>query len=58
MDTDVQEAMTVALSVNETFLGQTLRKIKKDMGSTKRYLNEKLQLSERQCEKLKAILLF
>jgi protein-tyrosine phosphatase len=58
MDTDAQEAMTVILSANETFLELALRKIKKEYGSVTQYLGEELQLTDKQREKLKDILLF
>jgi protein-tyrosine phosphatase len=58
MDTDAQEAMTVILSANETFLDLVLRKIKKKYGSVAHYLSEEMQLTDKQKEKLKDILLF
>ncbi|MDR1556426.1 MAG: tyrosine-protein phosphatase [Tannerellaceae bacterium] len=58
MDTDAQEAMTVILSANETFLDLVFRKIKKEYGSLSQYLSEEMQLTDKQKEKLKDILLF
>jgi protein-tyrosine phosphatase len=58
MDTDAQEAVTVILSANETFLDLVFQKIKKEYGSVDQYLNEALQLTDKQKEKLKDILLF
>jgi protein-tyrosine phosphatase len=58
MDTDAQEAMTVILSANETFLDLVFRKIKKKYGSVAQYLSEEMQLTDKQQEKLKDILLF
>lgn len=58
MDTDAQEALTVLLSANETFLDLAFRKIKKEYGSVARYLEEEMQLTDKQKEKLKDILLF
>jgi protein-tyrosine phosphatase len=58
LDTDAQEALTVILSANETFLDLAFRKIKKEYGSVSNYLNEEMQLTDKQKEKLKDILLF
>jgi protein-tyrosine phosphatase len=58
LDTDAQEALTVILSANETFLNLALKKIKKEYGSVSQYLSEEMQLTEKQKEKLKDILLF
>lgn len=58
MDTDAQEAMTVILSANETFLDLVFRKIKKEYGSLAQYLRQEMQLTDKQKEKLKDILLF
>jgi protein-tyrosine phosphatase len=58
MDTDVQEALTVVLSANETFIDLVFRKIKKEYGSIGQYLSEEMQLTDKQREKLKDILLF
>jgi len=58
LDTDVQEAMTVALSANEDYMNLVFRKIRKEYGSTGRYMNEKLHLTEKQKEKFKDIMLF
>ncbi|MDR1919568.1 MAG: tyrosine-protein phosphatase [Tannerellaceae bacterium] len=58
MDTDAQEAMTVILSANETFLDLAFRWMKKEYGSVGQYLTEGLQLTDKQKEKLKDILLF
>ncbi|MDR1644719.1 MAG: tyrosine-protein phosphatase [Tannerellaceae bacterium] len=58
LDSDAQEALTVILSANETFLNLALRKIKKEYGSMDKYLSEELQLTDKQKEKLKEMLLF
>jgi protein-tyrosine phosphatase len=58
MDSDAQEALTVILSANETFLDLVFRKIKKEYGSVAQYLAEEMQLTDKQREKLKDILLF
>jgi protein-tyrosine phosphatase len=58
LDTDAQEALTVILSANETFLNLVFRKIKKEYGSVNQYLSEEMKLTEKQKEKLKDILLF
>jgi protein-tyrosine phosphatase len=57
-DTDAQEAMTVILSANESFIDLAFRKIKKDYGSIAQYLAEEMQLTDKQKEKLKDMLLF
>jgi protein-tyrosine phosphatase len=58
LDTDVQEALTVILSADETFLNLVFRKIKKEYGSMYQYLKEEMQLTDKQKEILKDILLF
>ncbi|MDR1356139.1 MAG: tyrosine-protein phosphatase [Tannerellaceae bacterium] len=58
MDTDIQEALTVILSADETFLDVVFRKIKKEYGSIPQYLDKEMQLTDKQREKLKDILLF
>jgi protein-tyrosine phosphatase len=58
LDTDAQEALSVILSANETFLDSALRKIKKAYGSIDKYLSDEMQLTDKQREKLKDILLF
>jgi protein-tyrosine phosphatase len=55
---DAQEAMTVILSANESFLELAFRQIKKQYGSLDQYFNEELKLTEKQREKLKDMLLF
>jgi protein-tyrosine phosphatase len=58
MDTDAQEALTVLLSANEKFMELAFRQMKKEYGSVNQYLSEALQLTDRQKERLKDILLF
>lgn len=58
MDINAQEAMTVALSANDAFLDLAFRKIKKEKGSVGRFIREDLQLTEKQRETLKELLLF
>jgi protein-tyrosine phosphatase len=55
---DAQEALTVILSARETFLDLALGKIKKDYGSLNQYLDQEMQLNDKQRGKLKDILLF
>jgi protein-tyrosine phosphatase len=58
LDSDSQEAMTIILSANETFLELVFRTIKKEYGSIGQYLSEELQFTDKQKRKLKDILLF
>ncbi|MDR1344011.1 MAG: tyrosine-protein phosphatase [Tannerellaceae bacterium] len=58
MDADAQEALTVVLSADETFLDVVFRKIKKEYGSVPQYLSKGMQLTDKRREKLKDILLF
>lgn len=58
LDTDAQESMTVFLTANEELMNLVFHKIRKDYGSTDKYLSKGLHLSEKKREKLKDILLY
>jgi len=60
LDQNSQEAITVLLSVNESFLNPVLQKIKRDKeyGSMDQFLAKELDLSERERDKLKDMLLY
>ncbi len=55
---DAQEALTVLLTTNESFLGLALRKIEKDYGSVEKYLQKELNITEKEQNQLKEIILF
>lgn len=57
LNTDAQETITLLLHANESWLELVFNKIKKEYGSTKKFLSEKLQLSEKEQEQLKDMLL-
>lgn len=58
LSSDAQEALTILLSANESYLRLALKKIEKDYGSMSNYLSKELNISEKQQDKLKEILLF
>jgi protein-tyrosine phosphatase len=57
MDSDEQEALTVAVSVNEVCLSLALAKIKREYGNVSDYLKEKLNISQQQRETMASFLL-
>jgi protein-tyrosine phosphatase len=57
LNTDAQETITLILQANESWLELVFKKIKKEYGSTKKFLSERLQLSEKEQEQLKDMLL-
>ncbi|MDO4756595.1 MAG: tyrosine-protein phosphatase [Parabacteroides sp.] len=57
MNTDAQETITLLLHANESWLELVFKKIKKEYGSTKKFLSKKLFLSEKEQELLKDIVL-
>lgn len=57
MNTDAQETITLLLHANESWLELVFKKIKKEYGSTKKFLTKKLFLSEKEQELLKDIVL-
>ena len=57
LNTDAQETITLLLQANESWLELVFKKIKKEYGSTKKFLSERLQLSEKEQEQLKDMLL-
>lgn len=58
MNSDAQEAITVLLGAHESLLDLVFQKIRKDYGSTDKYLSKELQLTEKKRNKLKDILLY
>ncbi|MEG1543933.1 MAG: tyrosine-protein phosphatase, partial [Tannerellaceae bacterium] len=57
-NTDGQEAITVLLSANESFLTPVLQKIKKDYGSIDKYLSKELHVTDKNRAQLKEIMLY
>ena len=57
LNTDAQETITVLLGANETWLDLAFHKIKKEYGSTDKYLSKGLHLTEKERDKLKDIIL-
>lgn len=58
MDPEAQETITLLLTVNETYLDAVLMKIRKEYGSYQKYLSKELNLTDKDREKLKEILLY
>lgn len=58
LNTDAQETITVLLNANETWLDLAFNKIKKEYGSTDKYLSQGLHLSEKERNTLKDIILY
>ena len=58
LSTEAQEALTVILTANESFLRLAIGKINKEYGSVSNYLSKELNINEKQQEKLKEIMLF
>lgn len=58
LSSDAQEAITVIVSANESFIDLALRKIRKDYGSVSKYLSKGLLLDEKKRDNLKDILLY
>ena len=58
LSTDAQEAITVVVSTNESFINLAIQKIRKDYGSVDKYLTKELQLDEKRRNRLKDILLY
>lgn len=58
LSTDAQESITVFLTANEGLMDLTLHKIKKEYGSTDKYLSKGLHLTDKKRERLKDILLY
>jgi protein-tyrosine phosphatase len=57
LDSNAQEALTSAISVNELFLSQAISKIMKDYGGINAYLQKEGKLSGKQERKLRRLLL-
>jgi len=57
LNTDAQETITLLLHAHESWLELVFNKIKKEYGSTKKFLSEKLHLTEKEQEQLKDMLL-
>ena len=57
LNTDAQETITVLLGANETWLDLAFHKIKKEYGSTDKYLSKGLHLTEKERDTLKDIIL-
>lgn len=58
LSTDSQETITVLVSANEGLMDLVFRKIRKDHGSTDKYLSKGLHLSEKQRDTIKDIMLY
>lgn len=58
LSTGAQEALTVILTANESYLKLALDRINKDYGSVPKYLTKELNISEKQQEELKELMLF
>ncbi|MDR0537568.1 MAG: tyrosine-protein phosphatase [Tannerellaceae bacterium] len=58
MSLDMQEALSIAVSANETFLDIAYKKIKREKGSLARYITEELLQDERSLERIKNIMLY
>lgn len=58
LNSDAQEAITVLLSANESFINPILINIKKEYGSTENFIESVLHLTEKDQDKLKDILLY
>lgn len=58
LNSDSQEALTVILSSNESFMEFTLKMIRKEYGSVDKYFHEELGFSEDKMHRLKEIMLF
>lgn len=54
--TDAQESLTVLLTANRELMDLAFAKIRKDYGSTERYLTEGMSLTDRERRRLKEIL--
>ncbi|MDR2495708.1 MAG: tyrosine-protein phosphatase [Tannerellaceae bacterium] len=57
-DNDIQEALTTVLSTSDVFINLALNKIKKEHGTLITYLRDVLNISEKQQERMKQILLY
>lgn len=57
LNTDAQETITVLLGADETWLDLAFHKIKKEYGSTDKYLSKGLHLTEKERDTLKDIIL-
>lgn len=58
LNADAQEAITVLVSANEALMDLVFRKIRKDYGSTDKYLTKGLRLSEKERDSIKDIMLY
>ena len=58
LSTDAQESITVFLTANEGLMDLAFHKIKKEYGSTEKYLSKGLRLTDKKRERLKDILLY
>lgn len=58
LSTDAQESITVFLTANERLMDLAFHKIKKEYGSTDKYLSKGLHLTDKKRERLKEILLY
>lgn len=58
LNTDAQETITVLLNANESWLDLAFHKIKKEYGSTDKYLSKGLHLTEKERDTLKDIILY
>lgn len=58
LNMDAQETITVLVSANESLMDLVYRKIRKDYGSTDKYLSKGLHLSEKERDTIKDIMLY
>lgn len=58
LSTDSQEAITVLITVNESLINLAFRQIKKEYGSTDKFLSKGLHLTEKERDTLKDIVLY
>lgn len=58
LSTESQEAITVLVSTNESFLDIAFQQIKKEYGSTDKFLQKGLHLTEKERDTLKDIMLY
>lgn len=58
LSNDSQEAITVLLSANESLMDLVFRQIRKEYGSTDKFLSKGLHLTEKEREQLKDIVLY
>lgn len=58
LDAEAQETITLILTANEFYLDTALSKIKKEYGSFQKYLSKELEITDKDLEKLKEIMLY